>query len=189
MKYVSVDIETTGLNPDYCQILEIGAVIDDLSDQRPLEKLSKFHCYVTHDMIVGDPFALSMHPVILRRIADKEVGFDYYEPALAVERFNAWLSNYPDYPKDLVNFAGKNFAAFDLQFLKCLPDWDNIIKYRHRIIDPAMLFWRAGDKSLPGSKECLKRAGIGGEVAHTALEDAMDVVKVVRAGWKAVVKG
>ena len=65
--YVSIDIETTGLNPMECQILEVGAVIDD---GRALENLPQFHCYVLHQQIVGSAFALSMHPTILRRIAN-----------------------------------------------------------------------------------------------------------------------
>ena len=29
MPYVSIDIEPTGLDPDTCQVLEVGAVADD----------------------------------------------------------------------------------------------------------------------------------------------------------------
>jgi len=43
-KYVSLDIETTGLNPENCQVLEIGAVIDD--GTTPIEDCPTFQCYV-----------------------------------------------------------------------------------------------------------------------------------------------
>jgi DNA polymerase III epsilon subunit-like protein len=36
------------------------------------------------------------------------------------------------------------------------------------------------DDSLPDMKTCMQRAGIDGEVAHTAMEDALVVVKLLR---------
>ena len=45
MKYVSIDIETTGLHEDECDIIEFGAVIDDLRVMAPISKLPVFHCY------------------------------------------------------------------------------------------------------------------------------------------------
>lgn len=56
-----------------------------------------------------------------------------------------------------------------------------MIKYRHRIIDPSILYvdW-SKDESLPSLDECLKRAGIEKSVTHTAVEDAWDVIQVLR---------
>ena len=53
MPYVSIDIETTGLDPETCQILEIGAVFDNWT--LPIRDLPTFHCYVVHKQIVGSP--------------------------------------------------------------------------------------------------------------------------------------
>lgn len=39
MRYCSIDIETTGLNPDTCDILQFAAVLDDLNDPKPLVDL------------------------------------------------------------------------------------------------------------------------------------------------------
>ena len=80
--------------------------------------------------------------------------------------------------------AGKNFASFDRQFLKRLPDFEGMVRLHHRTLDPAMLFWQPGDEKLPDSKTCYERAGMNGKVAHTALEDAMAVVWLLRAGIK-----
>jgi len=54
MKYVSIDIEATGLDHTYCQMIEFGAVLDDLRHQRPLDELPQFHCYVLRDKYVGE---------------------------------------------------------------------------------------------------------------------------------------
>jgi oligoribonuclease (3'-5' exoribonuclease) len=54
---VFIDIETTGLNPDPCDIIEIGAVIDDWLE--PLELQPLFHCYIKQQQYKGEPYALS----------------------------------------------------------------------------------------------------------------------------------
>jgi DNA polymerase III epsilon subunit-like protein len=81
----------------------------------------------------------------------------------------------------LINVAGKNFGTFDNVFLKKLPWWQKLIIAKQRIMDPAMLFldWKT-DEELPSLKICTSRAGIDGDVAHDALEDAYDVVSVLR---------
>ena len=76
MKYVSIDLETTGLNPETCQIIEFGAVIDDTANPKPLNELPTFHLYIDHmehNTIRGEPFALSMHSEIFRRIAERDI--------------------------------------------------------------------------------------------------------------------
>ena len=43
------------------------------------------------------------------------------------------------------------------------------------------MFWRPfEDEELPDSKTCMERAGIDGKVAHTAVEDALAVVRMIR---------
>jgi len=76
--------------------------------------------------------------------------------------------------------AGKNFASFDKPFLEALPDFTDNVSFNHRSIDPAMLFWKLEDKEIPDFKTCLERAGIHKKVEHTALADALDVVKLLR---------
>ena len=70
MPYVSIDIETTGLDPETCQILEVGAVFDDWT--KAIGDLPKFHCYVIHKQIVGQPYALALNADTLRRIANPQ---------------------------------------------------------------------------------------------------------------------
>jgi hypothetical protein len=55
---------------------------------------------------------------------------------------------------------------------------------RNRILDPAILFvdWQE-DRALPGLDDCKKRAGVSGKVTHNALEDAIDVVAVLRTKY------
>lgn len=72
MKYVSIDIETTGLNPEKCQVLQIGAVIEDTSNPLPFEELPKFNCIVEHDDYLGQPTALKMNSWIFEILSGLE---------------------------------------------------------------------------------------------------------------------
>lgn len=80
-----------------------------------------------------------------------------------------------------VNLAGKNVAAFDLPLLRELTDWDGHLVGRHRIMDPGPLYLRPReDHALPNQTQCLQRAGMEDLVAHTALQDAWQVVWLLR---------
>jgi len=180
-KYVSLDIETTGLNPENCQVLEIGAVIDD--GTTPIEECPTFHCYVDHGLILGEPFAVSMHQTILRRIATHEEGYMYLQPWEVATRFHDFLKEHGlDSENEKIVVAGKNYASFDARFLSKITSWDKHIQVHHRILDPAALYWQpeTDGVELPDTKTCMERADIPGEVAHTAVEDAQVVVRLIR---------
>lgn len=83
--------------------------------------------------------------------------------------------------KQQLNVLGKNFGTFDMKFIEDLPRWKQMFKIRHRIADPAIYFtdWKKDD-SLPGFKKCKERAGIEGEVSHTAYDDAKETIMMLR---------
>lgn len=184
MKYVSIDIETTGLDPHFHQIIEFGAVIDDLSLN--IDKLPRLHFYIDNGNITGDPYALTMNAGIIKTINEKKLREkregspqDLILPGALSTRIYEFLDAHDlEMP---INIAGKNFASFDLPFLRLqVPGFDSYIKYRHRFLDPAILYWQPGDNTLPDTETCMKRAGIKGKVAHNAIEDAIVVVKLIR---------
>jgi oligoribonuclease (3'-5' exoribonuclease) len=181
LTYVSIDIETTGLDEDTCQVLEVGAVIDDW--KTPVEKLPTFRRIMICKQITGEPFALALNTKLLYTISSgPQDGQPFCKPEHLGQLFARWLSDHGLDPMD-VQAAGKNFSSMDLQFLKRMPNFKNHIKFRHRVIDPATLYWRpASDEKLPDTETCMKRAGVDGQVAHTAVEDALAVVKLIRYG-------
>lgn len=188
MRYCSVDIETTGLTDRSAgyldnDIIEFGCVLDDLENPKPLKDLPTFHCYFIQDRYSGTPFALSMHPIIFRRIAEHTEGYNYYSPNRFGHHFKMFLiENGYVVEKDrvMINVAGKNFGSFDCPFLEEKTDMKKHVKMRHRFIDPGSLYMELNDSAVPGMETCLERAGLEPNVAHTAIEDAMDVVKLVR---------
>ena len=189
MIYCSIDIETCGVGLN-CDILEFGAVLDEIGnvEEKPLNTLPSFHCYFIKDIYQGEPFALSMHAEIFRRIAARgEAEYRKKYSYCSAERFGNNFKQFlinngyiPDHDKVTINAAGKNFAAFDLQFLKAKTDIEKHVNIRSRILDPGILFVKSTDESIPGLSECKKRIGIDGNVAHNAIDDALDVIRLLR---------
>lgn len=190
MQYVSIDIETTGLDPVKNDIIEFAAVIDEVGSKVSIDELPSFRRYITKtEPYVGEAKALSMHQRIFERIAagDPEcIGIE--DLMFAFGNFlqsNAIVPNSKG--KTVINVAGKNFGSFDMQFLLAkIPDncW-NGISFRRRFIDPSILYMRSGDKCLPDLETCVDRmcedTGLRQEWSHhTALDDAMQVVRLFR---------
>jgi DNA polymerase III epsilon subunit-like protein len=138
---------------------------------------------VDHGLILGEPYAVSMHPTILRRIATHEEGYTYLQPWEVATRFRDFLKEHGLDPEDeKIVAAGKNYASFDARFLRKLTNWDKHVRVHHRVLDPAALYWQPeiDRMELPDTKTCMERAGISGEVAHTAVEDARMVALLIR---------
>jgi len=225
MKYISIDIETTGLDPENCQILSIGAVIEDTLNQLPFEELPTFHGVIKRENVSGSLFALNMNRDLIETIVQYSGAQDqdekndivhmtgmqfYHEDEIVEALFQFCFRNnlvelnhdinktvkivngitYPiltsNMPKVYLNCAGKNFAGFDKKFLEKLPRWKQVFSIRSRVLDPGILFvdW-INDESVPSLDECKKRAGIDGVVTHNAVEDAMDVVMLLRQCYQA----
>ena len=184
MKYVSIDLETTGLDPDSCDVIEFAAVVDDtLKPEVPIDDLPHFRRLVRQDNYGGEPYALAMHAELLREAAGGAHA-GTVDPNDLFSYFQSWIGEFcPSRTKLLV--AGKNFAGFDMRFLRRLPGaWDGL--FSHRVLDPAMLFTLAEDERPPSLELCLDRAGFVKTVSHRALDDARDVVRCVRSGLSRV---
>ncbi len=187
MKYISLDIETTGLNKNNCQVLQVAAVIDDFSS--PIEELPRFVAFVNHENLKFEPYALNLHMKtgLLQRYLDDK---DKVEFTWVIRKLEDFLKvHYPLAEKEKYNVAGKNVAGFDLPFLiaqngnTMTPVKHQFLdKISHRIIDPGTSFTNfVSDKSVASLDVCKKRAGIiSSPVTHDALDDALDVVQVVR---------
>jgi oligoribonuclease (3'-5' exoribonuclease) len=219
MIYVSIDIETSGLDHEKHKVLSIGAIIEDTEKKLPYEECPKFNAIVLQNEITGSPRAITMNKEIISMIGDYLEGDDearqnfqthsdysFYESDDVVKQFYYWLEtnglgyglmNSGHYGKAqdgkwlplinsatkpiTLNVAGKNFGTFDKLFLQELPWWKKLIRTRQRVLDPAILMvdW-VNDKSLPNLTVCKERAGVKGIVTHNALEDAWDVIEVLR---------
>lgn len=104
------------------------------------------------------------------------------EDALNILKYKLteFLSNAKIHGK--LNIAGKNFSNFDKLFLEKYSCFKTTIlnRARHRVLDVGSMYVNKNDESLPDLKECLKRANLNFEVPHTAVEDAILVVKAAQ---------
>ena len=218
MIYVSIDIETSGLDHEKNCVLSIGAIIEDTEKKLPYEECPKFNAVILQREIVGSPRALTMNKGLIAMIGeylegndetrfnmDTILDYSFYEKEDVIKEFYWWLerNGFPQsnnsggyvtlengYMKPMINnatkpitinVAGKNFGTFDKLFLQQLPWWQKLIRTRQRVLDPAILCvdWK-NDTSLPSLTTCKERTNISGEVTHDALEDAWDVIQVLR---------
>jgi|SRR6185437_1654690 len=181
MRYCSIDIETTGLDYSYCQMIEFGVVLDELPAKKSIEELPTFHCYILRDKYIGEPYALSMHAEIFRRIAERTPGYNYYDRETGYYYLKEFLFEHKYIgPTNSITVAGKNFHSFDFRFLEN-DGWAVDRIFGRRSLDPAQLYLDLNnDDKLPNLQECLNRIGIKKTVSHTAIEDALDVVRLMR---------
>ena len=215
MIYVSIDIETTGLDPLSNNVLSIGAIIEDTSKKLPYDECPKFNAIVLNKQLQGSPRAITMNKEIIslmgeyleskdevREFLNNNSGYKFYEEEEVIKEFYTflWCNGYSflESPSThingkltpiidgktkpiVLNVAGKNFGTFDKLFLQELPWWQKLIRTRQRVLDPAILCvnWNE-DNALPSLTQCKERTNVEGIVTHNALEDAWDVIQVLR---------
>lgn len=193
LKYASVDLETTGLDPEDSQILQFGITLDDLKS--PVENLPQLEVVVLarDGLYCGGSFALNMNRNIMEMIADIESALE--DGTTVITRDYCYADELPDvvsqflhfhgWTGDKVTFAGKNFSNFDKAFLEKI-NFFKTIPMSHRVIDVGSMYWEPAidGGELPNMKTCLGRAGLRSVVNHTALADSLDVVNLIRAKHK-----
>lgn len=178
MRYVSLDLETTGLDPVTCQVLQIAMVLEDTEDQIPVNHLPRLNLYVRHEKLTGASFALAMNTTILKILSGTYVSsVPIFSQDGAVEKIQEWLRDI--FGKKKITLAGKNVASFDLPFLTAMGVPNEI--FSHRYLDPGPMFFDPCEDDIPPNlKICLERAGYVGDVSHDALDDARDVIRCIR---------
>jgi oligoribonuclease len=201
MKYVSIDIETTGLDENQNQIIEFGAIIEDSNDPKSYEDSKKFRRIVLarDGKYVFSSMAAKMNVGLIALIAKIESGVDPQFPTSdknltnaaifsddLIADFKTWLfvNGFTENGKGVLEVvaAGKNFASFDRKFIQSTPEYETYgIRFHHRSIDPSGYYidWN-NDTAPPSTEKCKERAGLTGEVKHEALADAWDVIQLLR---------
>lgn len=189
--YLSIDIETTGLDLSLSQILEVGAVLDD--GVNPIEKLETMSAVIQHDSFeYCTPYAMKINQRLIDIILKKEGQPSksvFKELIILMNRCSmlamAWDEAHDKKPNKRISIAGKNAAVFDIPILEnqisstsgLLVEEFRSIK-NHRVIDPgSMYFHNFG--YIPTLDE-IKRLLNLGTVSHKAVEDALDVVHAIR---------
>ena len=201
MKYVSLDIETTGIDMENHNVLSIGAVIDDLQKPEiPVEELPKIHILIYYKELVGSPVDLTMNADLIKRTerlfehaknSNVQKYLEKYEsftrcPIQAGQNLKHFLATNLRFPLDMCHpypppVIGKNVGTFDIPFLDNQCDVPRSM-WTRRVMDPTTLWIESTDEVPPSLLDCMKRAGIKVGTIHDAIEDAWNTIRVFRAG-------
>jgi oligoribonuclease (3'-5' exoribonuclease) len=192
MKIVPMDAETTGLDPENDQVLELAVIIEDTEapELPPVVDLPSWVGRVAYERVTGHPAALKMNAEIIAAMPEV-LGYDLpaYDEKYSSKKFpEGWYEKTGNLCYEAIEFirrhidaqkftfAGKNVAGFDMRFMS--PYFQS--RAHHRVID-------VGSVALGGENQWWREdvpPGLGdltGEaVAHTAIEDARDVVRILR---------
>lgn len=186
MRYISLDLETTGGKPQRHQILELAAVVEDTKRLRPLADLPVFRRAIRHAEYVGTAGALALNARLLEELARKEPNPEICPPDELLPQLREFLltQGFKTDKHDCVavTMAGKNIASFDLGFLRELPGYGTLVRAEPAMLDPAAFYlnWKK-DSRLPTMSICKARAKFEDDtVAHEAVADALDVIQLLR---------
>lgn len=199
MIYLSVDIETTGLDENENQIIEFGAIIEDSNNPKTYEESKKYRrvLLARDGKYVFGSYAAKINAGLIEMISHiengKSVDFSnnpnltqtaFFSDELMSD-FKIWLlaNGFKENSHGVIQIvsAGKNFGGFDKRFINTLEPETYGIKFNYKSIDPTTPFidW-VNDTQPPSTDECKKRAGLTGDVKHEALADAWDIIQLLR---------
>jgi oligoribonuclease (3'-5' exoribonuclease) len=170
-KFVAFDLETTGLDPQRDQILQIGAVAYG-GDGDPIE----FEALVRHERYEGDAFALQMNAAILRRLAGGS-------GVRAIDAACHFVSFVREHCAPRPHPVGFNVGSFDVAFLtRMFREFKNFGSVfgqvgdllHHRALELGSFLSESGGVPVSSSEALREEWGDGAVVTHDALQDARD---------------
>jgi hypothetical protein len=197
--YVSLDLETTGISHK-SQILEIGAIYDDWTT--PVHELKKIRLPFRWQTIdYAEPYALAMNAKLIQDVAYNKI--ESYSPGEAAKLFVMFLqechekimqydqrNNLQNVLKGKIQFAGKNISGFDMPKIEAwLADHEHFRSAftktkMHRTIDVGPMYMTEFGY-VPSLDEINKISNPNrAVVAHTAIDDAEDVILAIRHRFK-----
>lgn len=178
MKYLSIDLEATGLGEN-CQIIEFAMIPFDTQLKRLEDSLARsvyIHCPSFEDLRdTLDPWVREHNEKIIRKA---------HSEGLMMSEFKEFLRKYLESPEVRSYFGnqkivlfGKSMTAIDLPFMNRDLGWDFMRKYfHHRNLDLSGIGYSLIDlgmlpMGMDSGSNMMNYLNMG-EVAHTALEDA-----------------
>lgn len=168
-RLVVLDLETTGLNPEFCEPIQIGVIIvtnrfEALSEEEwtiglkdRVQRVGSYRANVYNELH-WEAQALAMH--VSSGLHD-QCSESYLTLSEADEEVASWIKSQGAEQSPLI---GNNVGAFDRQFLRrWLPKINSSLHYRH--VDVSAAYVMAQIAGVAMAK---------GERRHTALSDARD---------------
>jgi hypothetical protein len=206
--YIAIDLETTGLDTEKSQILQIGWVIDD--GVSPRKELQTGSILIQNDSITyGENYAIGMNAWIFQELMKKPADRKYptrlpqagiLELMIAIDKAAKLAHDFDvatgvKRPSKKTQIAGKNAGNFDwpiiMNTLKNFASGTYSMEHEanqsaiaktgsvdHRFIDCGAVYFDVFGKN-PSFNDINTLIG-NTEISHDALDDAMDVVIALR---------
>jgi oligoribonuclease (3'-5' exoribonuclease) len=178
MRYLSIDLEATGLKED-CLIIEVGMVPFDTETRTIAEELAYGHlvtCPSFESLKPSlDPWVIDHNRKLIERAHKDGKSLTEFKEKLTAYLESSSVKRYFNQQKIVI--FGKSLNAIDLPFLNRDLGWDWMRKYfHHRVMDLSSHTLGLVDMGHlpPGSdsgSQLMKYLNMG-EVSHTAMEDA-----------------
>lgn len=184
MRYLSFDIEATGLE-EHDLMIEFAAV-PFCTEKKVIEEELSFHYFIKC------PSFEELKPKLNQWVIDhnKELIERAHSEGLEISKFKDKFSEYLNskdvqsyFGEEKITLFGKSMSAIDLPFLNRDLGWDFMRShFVHRQLDLSAVTYALIDlKMLPekctSGSELMKHFSMG-DVAHTALEDAINTAKL-----------
>ena len=184
MIYLSVDLEATGLAPDDL-IIEFAAVAVDTKEKK-IYKDDAYHTLVQCPLFEElepklDQWVIDHNKKLISKAAQQGISLNMFKQEL--EQFILGPIFKSQLKEDKICLLGKSMNAIDIPFLKRDLGHDFMDKYfSHRILDVTSLGYYLSDagilpKGMQSGTKLMKYFDMG-EVAHTALEDAVNTAQL-----------
>src|ERR1035437_8102094 len=112
MKILSIDIETTGIDPETCKVIELGAVCYDTEKKSIISK----NWIIKHPVYSGSAFALHLNSRIFGELSKKDSTEEIEDIEFIAQEFSRWLKETCENTLDkdlkvkIQIVAGKNFG-------------------------------------------------------------------------------
>jgi len=186
MPYLGLDTETTGLDPEQDQLLQLAMVLDN-DPEVAVDDLPHFNAVLWHERITGHPVALKMNADLIAFIAanpgdgqllEEEYKGRYVTVFQSLKALLMGASHWLGDDLGKITVAGKNVAGFDLRFLGApLTDC-----FHYRVLDVgSMAMGGVGAANRWNEPFLPSLSTIARGVTHDALDDARAVVRAVRS--------
>ncbi|MFX3675814.1 MAG: exonuclease domain-containing protein [bacterium] len=187
MRYLSFDIEATGLAEDDL-IIEFAMVpFDTATDSIPLTMAKHFYIKcpsfesMKHKL---DPWVIEHNKSLIEKAHSDGISIQDFKQELSAYTKQPEISEYfKDSPKGKIVLFGKSMNAIDLPFMNRDLGW-NFMRdhFHHQVNDLSSVAFSLIDMGLI-PKDCATGSGMMkflgmGDVAHTALEDAVNTARM-----------
>lgn len=187
MRYLSFDIEATGL-AEHDLIIEFAMVpFDTATDSIPLTMAKHFYVKcpsfesLKHKL---DPWVIEHNKGLIEKAHTDGISLQEFKEEIRGYTRSPEISEYfKDSPKGKIILFGKSMNAIDLPFLNRDLGWDFMREhFHHQVLDLSSVAFSLIDLGLL-PKECATGSGMMkylsmGDVAHTALEDAVNTARM-----------